>query len=196
MSAPTKQKTPLGLSLALDYGPLLVFFIGYKMLGVFTGTMLFMLAIIVAVIVSMWKLKRVAPMLWLSAILVIGFGALTVYLHDEKFIQIKPTAVYLLLSGLLFGGLLFGRPLLKTILEHGYDGLSDRGWTLLSRNWAIFFLALAIGNEVVRAQFSFDTWLAIKVWGVTALSIVFAIANLPMLTKHGLGEEPPQGEQN
>lgn len=189
MNQPAKQKAPLGISLALDYGPLVAFFAGFKLFGVITGTLIFMLAIIVAVIVSLWKLKRVAPMLWLSAILVIGFGALTVYLHDPKFIQIKPTAVYLLLSGLLFGGLLFGRPLLKTVLEHGYDGLSDRGWVLLSRNWAWFFLALAIGNEAVRAYFTFDTWLTIKVWGVTALSIVFAIANLPMLTKHGLGEE-------
>jgi intracellular septation protein len=152
----------------------------------------FMVAIIVAVIVSRWKLKRVAPMLWLSAILVVCFGGLTIYMHDPKFIQIKPTAIYILLSGLLFGGLSVGRPLLKTVLEHGYDGLSDRGWTLLSRNWAIFFLVLAIGNEIVRRNMTFDAWLAVKVWGVTSLSVVFALGNLPMLTKHGLGAEQPE----
>ncbi len=182
-------KKPSGLALALDFGPLLVFFLGFKFLGPITGTLAFMIAIIAAVIISIWKLKRVAPMLWLSAVLVVGFGAMTVYMGDKSYIQMKPTAVYLLLSGLLFGGLLMGKPLLKTVLEHGYDGLSERGWTLLSRNWAIFFLVLAIANEVMRRTMSFDTWLTVKVWGVTIVSFLFAMANLPMLTKHGLGEE-------
>ena len=128
-------------------------------------------------------------MMWISAILVVGFGGLTIYFHDERFIQIKPTVIYFLLSGLLFAGLTRGKPLLKYVLEHGYHGLSDRGWLLLSRNWAFFFAVMAISNEVIRANFTFSQWLTIKVWGLTAMSMLFAFANIPMLLRHGLAEE-------
>lgn len=192
-----KAKPHPGWSLAIDYGPLVVFFLAYKLRGVFTGTAVFMAAILVAVVISRWRLGRVSPMLWLSAILVVGFGALTIWFHDPKFIQLKPTIIYALLSGLLFIGLAMGKPLLKYVLEAGYDGLSDRGWTILSRNWAFFFLAMAAINEGLRATLDFGTWLTVKVWGLTILSFAFALANVPILTKHGLGdpvpEAPPEG---
>ena len=196
-----RSPPPAGLSLALDYGPLVVWFAATKFSGPFTGTFAFMVAIVIAVIASKWRLGRVSPMLWLSAVLVMGFGGLTLWLRDERFIQIKPTAIYLLLSGMLFVGLLTGRALLKYLLEAGFPGLSDRGWTLLSRNWAFFFLAMAGLNEVLRATLTFDTWLTVKVWGVSALSVAFGIANLPMLSRHGLtltedqaaaGQLPPE----
>ena len=192
---------PAGVSLALDYGPLVVWFAATKLAGPFTGTFAFMIAIAVAVAVSKWRLGRVSPMLWLSAALVIGFGGLTLWLRDPRFIQIKPTAIYLLLSGLLFAGLLSGRPLLRYLLEAGFPGLTPRGWMLLSRNWALFFLAMAGLNEVLRATLTFDTWLTVKVWGVSILSIGFGMANVPMLTRHGLtlgedraaaGQPPPE----
>ena len=180
---------PSWLPAVLDYAPLLVFFASFKLLGVFKGTAIFMVAIVAAIVIAKWKLGRVSPMMWLSAILVVGFGGLTIYFHDERFIQIKPTVIYLLLSGLLFSGLTRGKPLLKYVLEHGYHGLSDRGWLLLSRNWAFFFAAMAIFNEVIRANFTFSQWLTIKVWGLTAMSMLFAFANIPMLLRHGLAEE-------
>lgn len=193
------------LSLALDFGPLLVFFLGYKFAGAIMGTAVFMAAIVVAVLVSKWKLGRVSPMLWLSALLVLFFGGLTIYFHDEKFIQIKPTIIYTFFAAMLFAGLMRGKPLLKYLLQAAYDGLSEEGWRKLSRNWAFFFVGMAIANEAMRALLSFDTWLAVKVWGVTIVSMLFAAANIPMLTRHGLniGEKldsdeigettPPQG---
>jgi intracellular septation protein len=191
------KKSPGWLAPALDYGPLLVFFIAYKVSGVIVGTGAFMIAIAAAVIISKIKLKRVSPMMWISAVLVIVFGGLTIYLRDERFIQIKPTIVYAILSGMLFVGLMRGKPLLKYVLEHGYDGLSDTGWMLLSRNWAWFFAGMAVVNEVLWRSLTFDTWLTVKVWGITLVSIVFAAANIPMLMKHGLGGEAavPEGVQ-
>jgi intracellular septation protein len=191
-----KPKPHPGWSLALDYGPLLAFFLAYRMSGVFTGTAVFMAAIILAVIVSRWKLGRVSPMLWLSAILVVGFGALTIWFHDPVFIQLKPTIIYALLASLLLGGLAFGRPLLKHVLEAGYDGLSDRGWTILSRNWGLFFVAMAILNESLRYFFNrdnnnLDTYLTIKVWVVPILSLIFALGNVPVMMKHGFTTTPP-----
>lgn len=179
-----------GLSLALDYGPLLVFFLVYKFSNVFVGTLSFMAAVLAAVAVSKWLIGRVSPMLWLSAVLVVGFGGLTIYLHDERFIQVKPTVIYALVSALLFAGVVTGRPLLRYMLEAAYEGLSDRGWMLLTRNWAWWFAALAVANEVMRATLSFDAWLTAKLWGVTIATLIFTAANVPMLMKHGLGAQP------
>jgi len=186
MPEQTKAAHNPNLSLALDFGPLLVFFLAYKFYGVFMGTAAFMVAIALAVIVSKVKIGRVSPMLWLSAILVLFFGGLTIYFHDESFIQIKPTIIYGFFAAMLLGGLLRGKSLLKYLLQAAYEGLSEEGWRKLSLNWALFFIVMAIANEVMRAQLSFDTWLTVKVWGVTIASLVFALANIPMLMKHGL----------
>ncbi|MFM2100341.1 MAG: hypothetical protein RLZZ366_1880 [Pseudomonadota bacterium] len=185
----TGKTYPSWLPATLDYAPLLIFFAAYKVLGIFGGTAVFMIAITASVIIAKIKVGRVSPMMWMSAILVVGFGGLTIYFHDPRFIQVKPTIIYLMLSALLFGGLLRGKALLKYVLEHGYAGLSEVGWRALTRNWAWFFAAMALFNEVVRANFSFDAWLTIKVWGLTGMSVLFAMANIPMLMKHGLGEE-------
>jgi intracellular septation protein len=201
MSEQTKPNDHAGLRLALDYGPLVIFFGVYKyfapetsdvvgtLSAIVRSTAAFMVAIIIAAIVAKLKLGRISPMMWLTTILVVGFGGLTIWFNDAKFIQIKPTIIYVILSGLLFGGLFLKKPLMKYVFEAGYDGLSERGWMMLSRNWAWFFGALAVINEIVRAQFTFDDWLSIKVWGVTIVSFLFAAANIPMLMREGLGRE-------
>lgn len=182
------------LPMALDFGPLLVFFIASKFGGLFVGTAAFMAAIVVAVLVSRVRLGRVSPMLWLSAVLVVFFGGLTLYFHDQRFIQIKPTIIYIFFALMLLGGWLRGKPLLRYLLQAAYNGLDEAGWLKLSRNWGLFFVAMALANEGMRAVLSFDTWLTVKVWGVTAASMLFAMVNVPMLTRHGLtlGEEPPK----
>jgi intracellular septation protein len=193
------------LRLVLDYVPLVVFFGVYKwnapadnnmidtLSAVVASTLAFMVAIVAAIILAKWKLGRVSPMMWLTTVLVLGFGGLTIWFHDAKFIQIKPTIIYVLLSGALFVGLFTGRSYMKYVFEAGYDGLSDEGWLKLARNWAWFFAGLAVINEVLRANVDFGTWLTIKVWGVTILSFLFAAANVPMLLKHGLGDEAEGG---
>jgi intracellular septation protein len=202
-AAPPKKASG-GLTFALDFGPLLVFFIAYKFggsaadptRGPLVGTGVFMVAIAIAVAVSKWKLGRVSPMLWLSAALVVGFGALTLWFRDPKFIQIKPTLIYLFFAALLIGGVMRGKAMLKYVLEAAYDGLTDEGWRKLSLNWGLFFLGLAAANEIMRAVLTFDTWLTLKVWGVTALTFLFAMANVPMLMRHGLslGDDKPENK--
>lgn len=195
-AAPAKKDYPAWLPFAIDFGPLLVFFLTFRLTksdgafgataGAIKGTVAFMIAILIAVAISQWKLKKVSPMLWLSAVLVLGFGALTVWLNDPVFIQIKPTIIYGGFAALLIGGWMRGRPLLKYLLQAAYDGLSDEGWMLLSRNWGIFFTAMALVNEGLRAALAFDTWLTVKVWGVTALSFLFAMSQVPLMLRHGL----------
>ncbi|MCO5794380.1 MAG: septation protein IspZ [Blastomonas sp.] len=188
------------LPLLLDFGPLLIFFAVFKLTqsdgaalastrAAINGTLAFMAAILVAVAVSKWKLGRVSPMLWLSAVLVVGFGALTVYFNDESFIQIKPTIIYTAFAVLLLGGWMTGRPLLRYLLQAAYDGLNETGWMKLSRNWGLFFAGMALINEALRYSLDFETWLTVKVWGVTALSFLFAMSQIPMLMKHGLALE-------
>ena len=190
------------LNFAIDFGPLLVFFLTYKFssggtgafaatTGAIKGTIAFMAAIIVAMIVSKWKLGRISPMLWMSSILVLGFGALTIWFHDERFIVMKPTIIYGAFALLLLGGWALGRPMLKYLLQSALEGVTEKGWLLLSRNWGLFFAALGIANHVMyemiqRDRMSFDTWLTVKVWGVTALSFVFAMSQLPVMMKNGL----------
>jgi intracellular septation protein len=202
--APKKSESSL-LPLLLDFGPLLIFFAVFKLTqsdgaalastrAAINGTLAFMAAILVAVAVSKWKLGRVSPMLWLSAVLVVGFGALTVYFNDESFIQIKPTIIYSAFAVLLLGGWMTGRPLLRYLLQAAYDGLDETGWMKLSRNWGLFFVGMALINEGLRYSLDFETWLTVKVWGVTALSFFFAMSQIPMLMKHGLAIEGAQGE--
>ncbi len=207
MNATSPAKKPSGtLSFILDFGPLLLFFVASKLgssktdltQGAIVGTATFMIAIIVAVIVSKVKIGKISPMLKLTAALGVFFGALTIWFHDERFIQIKPTIIYAFFALLLLAGWVRGKAMLKYVLEHAYDGLNEAGWLKLSLSWGLFFTALAVANEAMRAFVSFDTWLSLKVWGVTALTFLFAMANIPMLMRHGLKlgddtEVPPQG---
>ncbi|MEO7277555.1 MAG: septation protein IspZ [Sphingomicrobium sp.] len=190
------NEKPRGSSwtLLLDYGPLLVFFAAYKLAGSglqgsLAGTLAFMVAAVISIAIGLIVVKRVSPMVWISTILIVGFGALTLYLRDPRFIQLKPTMIYVGFAAMLGGGLLRGKAMLKWLFGPAFPGLTDEGWLKLSRNWTFFFLVLAVVNEVMRAYLSFDTWLTLKVWGVSILSVLFAIANMPMLLRHGLDPE-------
>ncbi len=198
------------LNFLIDFMPLLIFFATYKYFSpaddseskiihtidaIIYGTSAFIVAIIISLIVSKWKLGKVSPMLWLSAILVIGFGALTIIFRNETFIQIKPTIIYLFFAAILFGGLLRGQAMLKYLLQAAFEGLDDEGWLKLSRNWAWFFVFLAAANTAIWAFFSFDTWLTLKVWGFTTVSFLFTFAQIPMLMRHGLAVEQPDEEK-
>ena len=178
-------------TMLLDYGPLIVFFVAYKLAGSglqgsLVATFAFMVAVIISIAIGLAVVKRVSPMVWVSTVLILGFGAITLYLRDPKFIQMKPTVIYIGFAVLLGAGLMRGKPLLKWLFGPVFTGLTEEGWMKLTRNWALFFAALAVANEVMRATLTFDTWLTVKVWGVTAVSLVFAIANMPMLLRHGL----------
>lgn len=186
------------LKLAVDFGPLLVFFAvntltgGLAITRVLTATAAFMVATAVAMIVSRWKLGHISPMLWMSGALVLVFGGLTLWFHNDVFIKMKPTIVYAMFASILAFGLATGRPLLRSLLESAYPGLTAEGWRKLTINWTIFFVAMAILNEIVWRNTSWDFWVGFKLWGAMPLTIVFALANIPMLLKHGLNTDPKQ----
>lgn len=199
----TPAKKPSGwLNTLVDYGPILVFFLVYRhfspsdrenmiaeVFAVIRGTAAFMVAAIAALVVSKWKLGRISPMLWLSTALIVFFGGLTIVLRDGFWIQIKPTVIYLVFGVTLLIGVARGVSLLKYLLEAAFEGLSDRGWHILSRNWGIFFLVLAALNEGFRHYLSFGDWISAKLWVFLPLSFIFTLAHIPMLLRHGMAEE-------
>lgn len=184
-----KSETSVGLKLAIDFGPLLVFFIVNSLSGVYTATGAFMIATATAMVISKLKTGRVSPMLWLSGVMVLGFGGLTLWLRDDTFIKLKPTIVYCMFAAILFFGLFTGRPTLKLVLETAYPDLDETGWHKLTRNWGVFFIGMAILNEAVWRTQTTDFWVAFKLWGAVPLSLLFAMAQAPILMKHGVKPE-------
>ncbi len=190
------------LNVLVDYGPLLVFFLTYRhfspegpsnavgeVFAVVRGTIGFMIAAVIALAVSKWRLGRISPMLWLSTALIVGFGSLTIFLHDPFYVQIKPTVIYLASGIALLAGYWKGKALLKMLLEAAFEGLNDTGWLKLSRNWGFFFLFLAALNEALRMTLDFGPWLAAKLWVFMPLSFIFTFTQIPMLMRHGLGDD-------
>ena len=208
-TVPPQKKPSAGLRLAIDAGPLVVFFAvnqlagGPQLVRALTATAAFMVAIAVAMIVSRIKLGRISPMLWLSGGLVVVFGGLTLWFRDTTFIKVKPTLVYAMLSAVLAFGLATGRPLLQTMLESAYPGLTSLGWRKLTVNWAVFFAVMAVANEIAWRVLApgddLTRWAAVKLWVALPATFVFALANIPMLLKHGLMIEearvPPEGSR-
>lgn len=191
-----ETREPSGFTrLLIDVAPLIVFFVANyaapvpQPLKIFVATGAFMVAMVAAMLLSQIKYRRISPLLWFSGVMVVLLGGLTIWLHDEIFIKMKPTIYYLVMSALLFFGLATKRPLLKSVLGSAYPGLDAAGWTKLTRNWAIFFSVMAVINEAVWRTNTTDFWIAFKLWGMLPLTFLFAALNVPMLMKHGLNKD-------
>ncbi|MEJ5080174.1 MULTISPECIES: septation protein A [unclassified Ochrobactrum] len=199
--AERKEIAPL-LKLALELGPLLVFFFAnargenliesFPILAkigepIFLATALFMVATVIALAVS-WSLTRTLPMMPLiSGIVVLVFGALTLWLHNDTFIKMKPTIVNTLFGAILLGGLFFGKSLLGYVFDSAFK-LDAEGWRKLTFRWGLFFIFLAVVNEVVWRNFSTDAWVSFKVWGIMPITVVFTLLQMPLIQKHTLPE--------
>jgi intracellular septation protein len=202
-SDPKKKEVAPLLKLALELGPLLVFFFanarGEWLAGkfpvlaefggpIFIATGLFMAATALALGIS-WLLTRTLPVMPLvSGIVVLVFGALTLYLQDELFIKMKPTIVNTLFGVTLLGGLAFGKSLLGYVFDSAFR-LDAEGWRKLTLRWGVFFLFLAVVNEIVWRMFSTDFWVAFKVWGIMPITVIFTMSQMPLIMRHSL-EEP------
>jgi intracellular septation protein len=176
------QLNPL-LKLALDLGPLILFFLANSRFGIFVATATFMVAVLATLAVSYVLTRHFPIMAIVTAIIVLVFGGLTLFLHNDMFIKIKPTIIYALFGGVLLGGLYFNKPLLGVVFDSLFH-LTDEGWRKLTLRWAIFFLALAILNEIVWRNTSTDVWVDFKVFGVMPLTFLFGALQVPLLKKY------------
>ncbi len=197
-----QEPKPL-LKLALELGPLGVFFIAnsrgeqlaemFPSLGalgqpIFIATAAFMVAISISLTVSYVMTRHLPVMPLVSGVVVLVFGALTLYLQDELFIKLKPTIVNSLFGAILLGGLFFGKSLLGYVFDSAFK-LDAEGWRKLTLRWGVFFFVLAVINEIVWRNFSTDFWVDFKVFGFMPITMVFTMMQLPLIQKHSLENE-------
>ena len=194
-----KAREPTGgARLLIDVGPLLVFFLVNFLapvpsaVRIFVATGAFMAAMVAALVFSAIRYRYISPLLLFSGVMVVILGGLTIWLQSDIFIKVKPTIYYALVAAMLTFGLATGRPLLKLVLGTAYPGLDEEGWRKLTRNWAIFFAVMALVNEAVWRNSTTDFWIAFKLWGAIPATLLFAVANVPMLMRHGLTTEDPK----
>ncbi|MCK9913628.1 septation protein A [Microbacteriaceae bacterium K1510] len=178
----TKKLNPT-LKLVLDIGPLVLFFAINAKLGIYAATGVFMVAVLLALGVAYALTRRVEIMPLVTAVVVLIFGGLTLVFHDDLFIKLKPTIIYVLFGGALVGGMLFGKPLLGMLFDSVFN-LTEEGWRKLTWRWAIFFFVLAVLNEIVWRTQSTDFWVSFKLFGVVPLTFVFAALQYPLLVKY------------
>jgi len=188
---PAKPEPSPGMRLAFDLGPLVFYFLAFALShqNIYLATALFMGVTAIAMLVSLIRFGKISPIQIFSAVMVLVLGGLTIWLHKDWIIKVKPTIYYLTVASVLLWGLRTGRPTLQMVLGQAYPGLDAEGWRLLTRNWALFFLVMAVANEFVWREFSTSFWLGYKLWGAMPATLIFAACNVPMLMHHGLAAD-------
>jgi len=182
--AAKKQLNPI-LKLVLDIGPLVLFFAANSKFGIFAATGAFMVAVLIALMVSYAMTRHVAIMPVVTAVIVLVFGGLTLFLHDDLFIKLKPTIIYVLFGGTLLAGLALDKPFLSILFDQMFH-LSEEGWRKLTWRWALFFFALAIANEIVWRTQTTDFWVSFKLFGVVPLTFLFGALQMPLINKYSV----------
>ena len=178
------QPHPL-FKLATELGPLIVFFVANAKSNLFIATGAFMVAVVAAMVASYVVTRHVPVMAIVTAVVVIVFGALTLILHDETFIKMKPTIVYTLFAATLGGGLLFGRSFIAIMFDQMFN-LTHHGWRILTLRWALWFFAMAVLNEIIWRTQTTDFWVAFKVFGMVPLTMLFAVTQMPLVKRYHL----------
>ena len=176
------------LKLAIELGPLLVFFGTNAAAGIYAGTAAFMAATIVSLVVAWFAYHKVPIMPLVSGVIVLVFGGLTLYLRDETFIKLKPTIVYLTFAAFLGAGLLLRKPVLELLLGSVFN-LTELGWRKLTLRWALFFIAMAVLNELVWRNVSTDAWVSFKAFGFLPLTFIFAMAQMPLMQRYSAADD-------
>jgi intracellular septation protein len=182
--ADKKQLNPI-LKLVLDIGPLVLFFAANSKFGIFAATGAFMAAVLIALTVSYAMTRHIAIMPVVTAVIVLVFGGLTLFLHDDLFIKLKPTIIYVLFGGALLAGLALDKPFLSILFDQMFH-LSEEGWRKLTWRWALFFFALAIANEIVWRTQTTDFWVSFKLFGVVPLTFLFGALQMPLINKYSV----------
>jgi intracellular septation protein len=171
--------------LVTELGPLIVFFVANAKFNLFVATGAFMVAIVAAMIASYVVVRHVPMMAIVTAVIVLVFGTLTLVLHDETFIKVKPTIIYGLFAAILGGGLLFGRSFIAILFNQMFN-LTPKGWRILTMRWALFFLGMAALNEIVWRTQSTDFWVAFKAFGAIPITMIFAMTQMPVIKRYHL----------
>ena len=202
-TTPAEKKLNPWLKLTLEMGPLVLFFLANARgkqaaaafpvianLGgpIFFATAVFIVAVLASLVVSFALTRRLPLMPLVTAVVVVVFGGLTLWLKDDTFIKVKPTIIYLLFGGTLIGGLVFGKSFLGYVFDTVFQ-LTDEGWRKLTFRWGLFFLGLAVLNEIVWRSVTTDTWVTFKVFAILPITFVFTLTQMPLINRYALPEE-------
>jgi len=176
----------------LDYGPLVLFFAASKFFDIYVATEVLIASVFAALAVSYAIERKLTTTSIVMAVLVLVFGGLTLYLHDDTFLKVKLTIFYAFFGVVLLGGLAFNRLFIKYVLVLAVE-LAEKGWRILTMRLGVFFLLLAVANEIVRRSFSTDIWVDFKFPGVVILTFLFMLAQVPLLMRYQIEEkkDPP-----
>jgi len=199
-----KQINP-GVKLALEYGPIIAFFAGYVLLkdrsflvggteysGFVAVTAMFIPILALATFLQ-WRLSgHLSKMQIATLVLVVVFGGLSIWFNDERFFKMKPTIIYLLFAGILGFGLMRGQSYLEAVMDQAMP-LERAGWMLLTKRLALFFLALAVANEVIWRSMSTDMWVSFKTFGLPISIFAFFMAQSGLFSRYGTSEEDKEG---
>jgi intracellular septation protein len=185
----TPRRLPPLWRAALDLGPLVLFFGVLAKFDVYVATGVFIAVTVVTMGVGYAYERKISPMAMISAAVVIVFGGLTLWLHNDLFIKIKPTVIYLIFATILTGGLVTRRNFIKYLFDHAFH-LDDEGWRKLTWHWVIFFLLMAVANEIVWRNFSTQVWAGYKLFGAIPATFLFALSQTPLILKHHVEETP------
>lgn len=193
MSFTSSPKMGQGTKLLIEMGPLVAFFITNWKAGIFWGTGIFMVATVLSLVASWVMTRKLAVVPLVSAIFVMIFGALTLWLDSDLFIKVKVTLINALFGAVLLGGVVMGRSYLKLVMGEAVK-LTEQAWRTLSIRWGLFFLFLAVLNEIVWRSVSTDTWVNFKVFGLLPLTLIFAFANAPFMSKHMIEDDKAEAQ--
>ena len=169
--------------LLIDIGPLAVFFIFYTRGDLKTAILPFMIATIIAVLFSYILEKKIPIMPTVGAAIILIFGGLTIYFDNETFFKMKPTIINILFAGILYGGIILNKPLLRYLLGAALK-LQDEGWDILTKRWIGFFIALAILNEIIWRTQTTDIWVNFKVFGILPITFIFTLTQFSTIKKY------------
>lgn len=188
MSNPAARRLAQPARLALDLGPLVLFFVVLRLAGIFAATGAFMVAVGIALATGFAVERRVSPIPVITAAVVMVFGGLTLYLHDKTFIKLKPTIIYLIFAFILAAGAATGRNFIRLLFDQAFH-LTETGWRQLTYRWIGFFIVMAILNEIIWRNFSDTFWAGFKIFGAIPLTFLFAAAQVPLVLKHEIKEK-------
>ncbi len=187
----TDRKLTGALKVLLEFGPLIAFFATYKLYDIFTATIVIMVTTTLALLVTWLITRKLSIMPIVTLVIISIFGGLTLYLHDETFIKVKVTIINGLFAAALLGGWAIKKPLLKYVMGEAMK-LEFRGWMLMSRNWGLFFLVIAMANEIVWRNLSTDTWVTYKTFGILPITFIFMMTQIPIMQKYMIEDEIPK----
>ena len=173
--------------LIIDIGPLAVFFIFYTRSDLQSAILPFMIATVIAVLISYTLEKKIPVMPTVGAMIILVFGGLTIYFDNDVFFKMKPTIINLLFAGILYGGIVLKKPLLRYLLGAALK-LQDEGWSILTKRWIGFFIALAILNEIIWRTQSTDIWVNFKVFGILPITFIFTITQFSVIKKYQIND--------